>query len=139
MMEFTAGSDPDGEIVARLKVVCPRHPDQLLATYCLTNQGVELIETTPGFSSESIAGTELEPGSSGAMLFPSDGHDPEGVAHFRHRFRCPRPSCSYDAQRRTDGETGMHALTSAFLVGMRSMGRREVVISNVDGTWHVMT
>lgn len=136
-MEFTFPTDPDGEVIARLHVVCPFHPDQSIAAYCLTDQGREIIETTPGFTSESVAGIKMPP-TGRALLFSSHGHDPDGVAHFRHRFRCLRPTCGYDAKRRTDGTEGMHASTANVLSGMQQQGIREVTITRVDGTWEVL-
>ena len=127
---------PSRRIVAALKVACPRHPDKPIATYVLAADGTERILTTDGFRSEAVGGIRLDelPDWAEAPI----AH-PDGPPHFRHRFRCRRPGCGYDAQRRTDGDEGMHTLTTRFLQGMAARGIPEATITNVDGPWRVVT
>lgn len=134
-MEFTFPQDHFPPIVARLTVVCPRHQDVEIAHYVLRADGTENVESTAGFSSESVGpATNDEFLTNDALMAEDD------VVHFRNRFQCLRPSCEYDAVVRCDGDAGIWALTTKMLTAMRAAGIAQTVVTNIDNTpWKVVS
>lgn len=131
---------PGNTIVARLSVVCPHHSDACIASYDLMEDGTEVVTTTEGFTSEFIRnGDPLPEGVPGFLNLP-DGEDQNSPSHYRHRFKCLRPSCGYDAARRCDGPHGLWTLTSGYLRGMAAAGITKATITDVDkNPWRVVT
>lgn len=134
------GWQPD---IAAIAIVCPHHTDSVIATYVMEADGTEVVVPTDGFSSESVVGRDLGlrkdqvPDWLGLPTAVVEGD----VPHFIHRFRCTRPSCGYDALRRTDdrlGQQGMWSLTTSMLAAMRLEGVATLTVTNVDGLWRIV-
>lgn len=144
MIEVTReGSAP--EAVARLRIVCPHHHEEVLVEVCRSADGEEWVENVRGVTTESVAA----PGTREAVLhdlaegralpFPAPEADADSgdVPHLRKRFRCPRPSCGYDGQVRVDH---YWPASDALLSHMVQSGTALHTVTNVDspGRWHLL-
>lgn len=146
-IEFTLRrDDPRVHVAARLRVVCPRHPDEGIVDICMNAIDDERWAANLRGYRQEMVGVRLSQEAIEAALplldLPVQSEDAYATdEHIRAHLECARTSCNYHGQVRDErGEAdSFYERSVAALKAMRGAGIAEMTVTDVDQVhWRVV-